>query len=407
MLHKIQNALFICFVFVLPFSCVCKKREKQEESHPNYQKELFIKKTSPKKISPKKTSQREQVTLSGFTFGTSFTIKIFLTVFDHETKQKIEDVRNKIQKKLQKIDLSMSTWRDDSEIQRFNKDRGQQPFPVSMAFLTVLKEAKKIYMLTSGAFDPAREEVFLLWGFGVSKNKGGGKKNHRIPKSQKIKRAMERSGLSFLKIFANERWIQKEKPLLQINLSAIAKGYAVDEVAIILEEEKFFSYMVEIGGEVRVGRKKGRKLPWHIAIEKPNYEGKRLSLYRIVRLVNMSMASSGEYRNYFRRSNRLYSHILDPRTGHPVQNNIIAVTVVGPLCMRSDALATSLMVLSLKQGKRLVEKQKGYEALWIVDPNRLSNRFSNNVSQNPQKRALSKNYVTHISSNMDTFLLKK
>ncbi len=311
----------------------------------------------------------EELTLEGLAFGTSFHIKIYST-HQNISQSKLEQ---EISQVLQHIDLSMSSWRTDSEISRFNRHLSLQPFAISKAFYEILKQAQKIHVLTNKAFDPASAALFSLWGFNKQQNNTSSTSNldPYVPKVAEIKKVLKQSGMHLLVFLPASIQIKKKHPQLKISLDAIAKGYAVDQVAAQIEQQGIESYMVEIGGEVKTGQRKPTSNKnaslWQLAIEKPSYT-KKQTILTIAQLENMAMASSGNYRNYFKSPDKknLYSHILDPRRGYPVDNTIAAVTIIGPECIIADALATALMVLSIEEGHKLIESLPNYEALWLL-----------------------------------------
>lgn len=380
-----------------------------------------------------KNSKLIPIIFKGEAFGTSFSI----TINQLGKKQKIsnKELGSQIQKKLNDIDKIFSNWKKDSEISKFNQHHSKKPFPVSGEFISVLKNAKRVHDLSQGAFDPARAELFERWGFGSSGSSRSltntasqekpqelnKTKKFLLPKSKEIQDILKRSGMHLLQIQEQKFQLKKRHPKLKLNLSASAKGYGVDEIAKLLQDNGFHSFLVEIGGEIIVGKRKLNGALWQLAIEKPAYltthikkNAKMLrtnkierQMYGIVALEKKAMASSGNYRNYrnYRsyfvnnteynkktKKTKYYSHIIDPRTGSSVASNIVATTVVGPSCMMADALATTLMVLNLKSGLKLIESLDNYEALWIISPNK-----NNRVSR--------KKYKTQLSSKMQVDLL--
>jgi thiamine biosynthesis lipoprotein len=150
---------------------------------------------------------------------------------------------------------------------------------------------------------------------------------------------------------------------LYVDLSAIAKGYAVDQVGLLLEQVGMTDYMVEIGGEVRVKGKNIENQPWQIAIEKPTPN--KIMVERIIGLTDTGMATSGDYRNFFEVDGVRFSHTIDPRTGHPISHKLASISVLVPTTMEADALATALNVLGPDEGYRLAE-QHNIAALFIL-----------------------------------------
>lgn len=361
--------------------------------------------------------------LRGNAFGSSFSIKIFYPQKEEKASPSVRradfnslkkrnpeansdglerlSIQKLVESKLLEVESVFSNWKENSEISRFNRHRSKLPFRVSSAFLTVIKNAQKIYHLSQGAFDPAHAELFSLW---EQKNLSlrDKEKKPALPSSSEVQKFWKRGGMRFLRILENSGQIKKLHPRVTLNLSGIAKGYGVDQIAELLYQKGFPSFMVEIGGEVRVGHRKAKGALWRIGIEKPTYNkdirgGKeafsmrpeqkqlqvRRKLYKLAVLEKGALASSGDYRNYFiGHSGKLYSHILDPRKAYPIKTSIAAVTVIGPSCMLADALATSLMVLDLEKGLGMIEKLPKYEALWILSSDRenYTHRLSSGMS---------------------------
>ena len=282
--------------------------------------------------------------------GTTYTVRLFpANGVPAELKQEID-------KELQHVNDLMSNWQKDSEISRFNASRDTAPFPLSPETATVMEAALQVWKLSGGAFDPTIGGLIQIWGFGT-------KQKVRRPTDEEIGKVKSQSG--FDKVALKDGKLTKSMPGITVNLSAIAKGYGVDRVYELLQKKGYSSLLVEIGGEVRVGESRNGKR-WKIAVEKPNYEGER-EIHRVLELEGLAMATSGDYRNFFEEDGKRYSHILDPRTGFPVEKDVVSATVVGPNCMMVDALATTMLVLGAQAGLELVESLPGYEALLITE----------------------------------------
>ena len=293
------------------------------------------------------------VTITGGTMGTTYSVK-FPALPEGLT---VADVQAGIDSQLDSVNRQMSTWRSDSDISRFNASRGTDWFPVSAEVVTVLREAQRISELSGGAFDVTVMPLVNLWSFGPE---GRPKK---IPSDEDIRRKRESVGFSRIAIRTKPPGLRKTLGNVSVDLSAIAKGYGVDQVAAYLDTLHMSSYMVEIGGEVRCkGTKSGGK-PWRIGIQSP--QKRRQSAYRTVPLNNRSMATSGDYRNYFEVGGQRYSHTIDPRTGRPVRHKLVSVSVVADRCMTADGLATALMVLGPEAGYNLAKQHK-IAALFVV-----------------------------------------
>lgn len=273
-----------------------------------------------------------------------------------------------IKTELQKINQQFSTYINDSEVSLFNTSKSTQPFNVSKEVVRVIKAAQMISKETEGAFDISVAPLVELWGFG---SQGAGNFEVAIskpPKLQKpprsaILKVIKNSGYRHLKVKENPPQIIKNIQNLRLDLSAIAKGYAVDKLAELIEEQGFKSYLVEIGGEIKVKGHNSRGEPWRIAIEKPVSNAQILQ--QIISLKNISVATSGDYHNYFEVDGVRYSHTIDPKTGSPVTHNLVSVTVLHESAMMADGLATAILVLGQKKGL-LFAKQKGLQVYMII-----------------------------------------
>ncbi len=296
------------------------------------------------------------ISLEGRTMGTSYHVQIVPVKVNSLSVQKIQTAVDSL---LTMVNKQMSTYLQDSEISRFNRMRSVKPFKVSPSFLFVVKSALQIYKESDGAFDITVGPLVDLWGFG--------KKGQRFtpPDSLQIRETLKRVGSQYLKIFGDSA-LCKSKPDLEIDLSAIAKGYGVDAVSSLLRSLKFRDFMVEIGGEVfAAGSKQGR--PWRIGIDRPQYGAQPgVFVQAILNLQNRAVATSGDYRNFFEYKGKIYSHEIDPRTGFPVSNNTASVTVIAPDCMTADAMATAIMVMGAEKGLKWVNSKKDTEAFILL-----------------------------------------
>ena len=268
-------------------------------------------------------------------------------------------VQAKIDSLLRTVNLQMSTYLEESEITRFNRFAGREPFRVSPAFTRVLKLALKIYDESGGAFDVTVGPLVNLWGFGTDGQRA------TPPDPARIRKILKQVGSRYITI-VNDSTIRKTNPAIQLDFSAIAKGYGVDAVAGMLQKLGFSNFLVEIGGEVVTrGGKNGQ--PWKIGIDRPLPEAlPGTELEKILELHDAAMATSGDYRNYFTSGDSAYSHEIDPRTGRPVRNMVASATVLAPSCMEADAMATALMVMGAKKGLAWVESKTGVEAFIIL-----------------------------------------
>lgn len=238
---------------------------------------------------------------------------------------------------LDQLDSTFSTWRADSEVSRFNASRSTDWFPVSTQFLELVQIAVDVNRDTAGAFDITVAPLVNLWGFGPTGRIGS------PPSDEQIAAARSHVGAGKLTLRAEPPALRKSDPLLQIDLSAIAKGYAADRLAAHLDRQGINNYLVTVGGE---NRAKGRS--WRIGIETPTPDV--LRIIETLDLRDAAISTSGDYRNFIEIAGRRLSHQIDSRTGRPVNHTLASVTVIDQSGARADALATGLFVLGAEEG---------------------------------------------------------
>jgi len=283
------------------------------------------------------------VHLHGDTMGTTYNVKYVVK----EKQQAVEGLQSKIDTRLQRINALMSTYDPESELSRFNQNRFTKPFAVSAETRKVVTEALRLSQLSEGALDITVGPLVNLWGFGPNK------RPEKVPSDEQIAQVSEYVGAQKLRV--TEQGLQKAHPQVYVDLSTIAKGYGVDEIAAILEKHDIHDYLVEIGGEMRVKGQRGDGSGWLIAIEKP--VSSERAVQKILSVGTNAIATSGDYRNYYEQDGVRYSHLIDPRTGKPITHNLVAVTVVDPSSMTADGLATALNVMGWDAAKALAEEQ--------------------------------------------------
>ncbi|HEY9035926.1 MAG TPA: FAD:protein FMN transferase [Pseudomonadales bacterium] len=245
---------------------------------------------------------------------------------------------------LHNVDAAMTTYRDDSELMLLNAAPSNAWLSVSMPLYQVLQTSREVYGITGGAFDPTVGPLVRLWGFGPDEAVAK-------PDDEAIAAAKARIGFQYLEIDPERAYVRKLRDI-ELDLSAVAKGYAVDAVAAELDSYGFTRYLVEVGGEVRVRGDSPRGDAWRVAIEKPVLQQGEVQV--ALRLSGDAMATSGDYRNFRDFAGKRYSHEIDPVTGQPVQNKVVSVTVVAADCATADALATGLMAMGEEAAQALV-----------------------------------------------------
>lgn len=283
----------------------------------------------------KNTKHQKPLVYNGMTMGTSYQVKIA----PRNTSVTI-DLAEQINNRLQSLDNTFTTYKNTSELMLFNQSEIKQPTIISDDMQRVMKLAREIHKLTRGAFDPTIAPLVNLWGFGPKYT------GDEIPVPEEIDQFLESMSMHHLSLDQNTKTATRNTDI-QLDFSAIAKGYAVDVVAELLASNGIENYLVEVGGELRASGKKQNGDLWRIAIEKPSLT--HGGIQQVVDLKNVAVATSGDYRNYFEKNGKRYSHTIDPRTGYPVDHKLASVTVIAATAAKADALATAMMVLGPEQ----------------------------------------------------------
>lgn len=294
--------------------------------------------------------------IQGNTMGTTYNIRI--TGKLHRTD--VPRLKQKIKTCLQEINNQMSTWDPNSEISQFNTWNTTDPFELSPPLFTVVQQALDISQQTGGAFDPTLGPLINLWGFGNS-----ALVEENTPTPEQIDQAQQCTGWKKLTL-KQPNILYKGALGLQLDLGAIAKGYGVDDVASLLEQEGLENFFVEIGGEVVVRGENHEGTPWRIGIQRPDLNPLSNRLQGIVHLKKGAIATSGDYRNYYIKDDIIYSHIIDPRSGTPKMSSTASVTVIAPDCLLADAAATALFVMGPEEGLSWVENNTKLDALFLI-----------------------------------------
>ena len=310
---------------------------------------------------PAAEGNREYVELTGRALGTSYMVKVVGELEPHHRQAAMDAVR----KELGRVDELMSTWRDDSELSRFNASTSLEPTPVSGETAVVVAAATEVFLASGGAFDVTVGPLVQRWGFG---SKG---RTATEPTDAELAELMAGVGQHHLVLAGGPHGpaagggptLRKAIPGLQVDLSAIAKGYAVDRVHRALVDAGHGDVMVEIGGEVRVSGASPRGSAWRIGVERPSDQLRQAQA--LVSLKDEAMATSGDYRNFYETGGQRRSHTIDPRTGRPVQHDLAGVSVIADDCMTADAWATALNVLGPERGPELAAAQ-GLAAYFLV-----------------------------------------
>ncbi|WP_231496727.1 FAD:protein FMN transferase [Prevotella sp. 10(H)] len=273
----------------------------------------------------------------GEIFHTTYSIKYLYT---QSLKAEIED-------KFLQYDNSLNAFKPTSIISKINKN--EEAVPDSF-FINVFKRSQEVSLNSEGLFDITISPLINAWGFGF--------KNMDNVTPQIIDSLRLLVGYDKIRLENGE--VKKSDPRIQFNMSAIAKGYATDVIAELLESYGISNYMVEIGGEIRTKGNSPKGNCWNIGITKPI--GKNIydyqNLQTILRLCNKSLATSGNFRNYYIKDGRKYAHTINPKTGYPSESNILSTTIIADDCMTADAYATAFMLMDTTLTRKVAEKEK-------------------------------------------------
>ncbi len=252
---------------------------------------------------------------------------------------------------------SLSTWDSTSLISQLNNAPRQ--FEPDSFFLVMYKKSKQVWEVSNGLFDPSASPLFEAWGFGL--------KNAEKMDSAKVDSLKMYVGMD--KSYLQGNTLLKTIPQIKFSFNAIAPGYAADLIAQILLKKGVDDFLIDIGGEFVSHGKKPDGSDWKVGIEKPveNPDGQNATQAVITLQNNEALATSGNYRKFYYRDGKKYSHTINPKTGYPVNHNLLSVTVIAPDATTADAYATTCMVMGFEDAKQFVASQKGIKAYFIYD----------------------------------------
>jgi thiamine biosynthesis lipoprotein len=289
--------------------------------------------------------------LSGTAMGTGWSARLMLPA------AATADLGRALQAELDEIVAQMSHWEEDSLLARYNRAPAGSWHELQPQFFEVMDYALGMHELSGGAYDPAAGQLVNLWGFGaVGRYDQAG---FYAPLPAAVAEVLARCRAARPVLDRNEddqtgRLLQPGGAIL--DLSSVAKGYAVDRMALCLERHGVQHYLVEAGGELRGAGTKNDGQPWWVEIEGvPDASGEEQA---VLALHGLAIATSGDYRRHFHHANRRISHTLDPRSGYPIANGVASSTVIAPTCMAADALSTALTVLGPETGLAFAEAHK-------------------------------------------------
>ncbi|MGV8827456.1 MAG: FAD:protein FMN transferase [Breznakibacter sp.] len=289
-------------------------------------------------------NQKEYYRNEGYIFGTTYHI-----VYEYD-----KDVHDTIRARFNAYDASMSTYNKASLISRVNRNETNVPDSLLTA---VIMKAQELNALSDGGFDITIAPLANAWGFGFSKA------DSITP--ELIDSLLQFTGMHRMRLENGK--IVKDDPRIMLETSAVAEGFGVDYVGLLLESLGIDNYMVEVGGEVRMKGKNPKGNKWNIGIDKPidDPTAQNREIQEILSVTDCAVSTSGNYRKFFIKDGKKYSHTIDPKSGYPVSHNLLSTTVVAHDCISSDGLGTTFMVLGFEKGMALAESLPNVEAYFI------------------------------------------
>jgi FAD:protein FMN transferase len=281
---------------------------------------------------------------NGSVYGTYYNIKY--------QSPEGKDLQNEIDAELRKYTLIFSHYEKEATISKINRNIDVKPEP---EFMNCFNRAKEISKITGGAFDITAGPLINAWGFGPE--------DRQKMTAEVVDSLMSYTG--YQKIKVTDGKIIKENPAMELNMSAIAKGYTCDLIGEFLAEQGCENYMIDIGGEVVAKGKNDKGKVWTIGIREPNEDPFNTDLNAAVMLPDHALATSGNYLNFYEENGKKYAHTIDPKSGYPVQHSLLSATVLAGDCMTADAFATAFMVLGKDKGIKIAEKIPDLEIYFI------------------------------------------
>jgi thiamine biosynthesis lipoprotein len=292
-------------------------------------------------------NDQQQYTIHGYAQGTDYSVKYF-------ARDSIVTQRN-VDSILLKIDSSMSLYKPFSLINKFNASASG--VDLDPHFLKVVRKSFEIYKSTKGAFDITVKPLVQAWGF-------GSKPIQTFPDSATIQQLLP--CVNRLNLSLKGSFLAKRIPCVQIDLNGIAQGYSVDVVADYLLKKGIMSFVVEIGGELRIKGTKPDGSYYRIGIEGPAAnEHSEPEIKHVIQLNHGAITTSGNYRKYVQQGSKKVSHLINPKTGYPVQTSMISVTVYAQDAITADGYDNALMAMEPKEALTFIKSKKGMECYLI------------------------------------------
>lgn len=297
--------------------------------------------------------EKDMTRFGGNAQGTTFHV----TYWSENSISK-KEVKRDFQLELDRIDKELSNYRPDSTIEEINAVKTTMPFEVSKEIFYLLSTAKHVNQESEQCYDITIKPLYDLWGFSTS--------TPDIPSVEKIDEELQKVGMNKLSLNKNKT-VSKNNPRIQIDLSSIAQGYTLQRLADLLNSKGIESYLIELGGEMVVKGHKPSNEKWKVGIESPISAAQRRA-HKILDIGSdqpMAVMTSGTYRHFYDEKGKRYSHVIDARTGWPVEHDTVSVTVVHDNPTLADAWSTALLCLGSKKGKRIADKH-GLAAYFIA-----------------------------------------
>lgn len=284
-----------------------------------------------------------------YVLGTLCTINLF--------EKGTPDLYRTLFTRLREIEDHMSVNRAGTELDRVNAAAGREAVTVHADVIDVLSAALRYAELSGGAFDPTVGPLVKLWGIGTD--------NARVPSPEEIKKVLPLINWKDVVLDQAQGTVFLKQPGMALDLGAIAKGYAADEMARILQKNKAERAIIDLGGNVLAyGEKQGGK-NWRIGVQDP--AGERGAYVGILEIKNKTMVTSGVYERFLIKDGVRYHHILSTTDGYPVQNKLLSVTIVTDRSIDADGLSTTVFALGYEKGKALLESLGNAEGIFIFD----------------------------------------
>ncbi len=332
---------------------------------------LFLLLTACQQAQIDTSSTRSYSKISGQTMGTTY----------HVTCQTPNPsaLKTAINTLLKEVNQGVNHYDKSATISRLNQASEELLLDTTKTdakhFYINLKTAKAIFESTDGALDPTVMPLVNYWGFGYTE-----KRAITAVDSLKVTQLLELVDFNNIQVQSKEGqlYVQKKHPAIQIDFSSLAKGYGVDEVGRLLEQKGIQNYLVDIGGEVRAKGVNKRGLPWQLGINTPSPEAALTAFETVISIENQSMATSGNYRNFYEVDGIKYAHTLNPKTGYPERNTLLSATVLSKECMIADGYATAFMTIGLDRAYEIATNTPNIEAyfLYALDNGSIGSKYT-------------------------------